>query len=509
MGYGPSGMAARFDNQVLKQARLDLGMTQDEAAQRLDVDVRTYRRYETGQVNGAGDFKVQRADRRGFLAKVCAEFGMTEATLVVEAEAPEEEEPGLLWAPRWVHPLPRAQVFVGRDELCAELGKWATTPSPPERLQVLVAAGGSGKSTLAERVASSLGGHPRPGGLFVWSYYSDERSERMLASLLRYLEQDPKLESLPSERLERLVDHLENGAPHLLVFDGLEVVQSDGGDRALGELIDPTLSLLLKHLARGLGRTRALVTTRFPVLDLEPWLGQSVRSIELAPLSPAQGRRLLIGSGVEEAPAIDDLLAHYGGHPLSLAMVANYIARFLDGRADAWGLLDPAEVSSDLAAARRLARVLDEYAQSLPSEERELLTLLSTFPGDLRTEDLIELYRRSSRLELDEASVRRALVRLSERGLVHGDPHPTAHAFVREHFADGALRERLVSRKWCQRTGETQLKLRTHELATRIHSALNRPDALEAKRTEAMRLADSSRASFYQQRLERLASTEL
>ena len=57
----------RFDHDVLQRLRLDLGLTQEAAAEALGVDVRTYRRYESGEVNEGRGFSVRHASRRRFL----------------------------------------------------------------------------------------------------------------------------------------------------------------------------------------------------------------------------------------------------------------------------------------------------------------------------------------------------------------------------------------------------------------------------------------------------------
>ena len=71
-------------------------------------------------------------------------------------------------------------------------------------------------------------------------------------------------------RLERLQRALSGGEPHLLVLDGLERVQSEGtAGRTRGDLEDHQVKNLLRSVASGLGRTRALVTSRFKLTDLE------------------------------------------------------------------------------------------------------------------------------------------------------------------------------------------------------------------------------------------------
>lgn len=97
--------------------------------------------------------------------------------------------------------------------------------------------------------------------------------------------------------LEALKAALRGQTPHLLVLDGLERVQVEGGavgGRARGELDDPPLRQLLTLLAGGsLGRTRTVVTSRFPLKDLEPWEARGYRAERLEDLEPAAARSVL------------------------------------------------------------------------------------------------------------------------------------------------------------------------------------------------------------------------
>jgi len=76
---------ARFDHNRLVQIRTDLNLTQEAVAAAVGVDVRTYRRYETGAVNDVhGYFVVRTASRRRFLSRLCRELGVTANELLVE-----------------------------------------------------------------------------------------------------------------------------------------------------------------------------------------------------------------------------------------------------------------------------------------------------------------------------------------------------------------------------------------------------------------------------------------
>ena len=78
-----------FDHDRLRTARLDLAMTQDDAARALGIAPRTYRRYESGRVNDPKrGFRVRHADRQNIVLTMCAVFEVDESELIREEEAP-------------------------------------------------------------------------------------------------------------------------------------------------------------------------------------------------------------------------------------------------------------------------------------------------------------------------------------------------------------------------------------------------------------------------------------
>ena len=85
-----------FDHDRLRRARLDAAMTQDEAADALGIAARTYRRYESGQVNHPTlGFRVRHSQRQNLVLTMCAEFELTEDELVVAGalEVPSARTP--------------------------------------------------------------------------------------------------------------------------------------------------------------------------------------------------------------------------------------------------------------------------------------------------------------------------------------------------------------------------------------------------------------------------------
>lgn len=447
-------MGERFLHEALLRARLELGLTQDELASSVGVDVRTYRRYESGEVNEGG-FSVRQPARRRLLARLCAELGLAQDELVQREDASTKATPATsatapaaiadaatlpLLRPEIASVLQRAPFFVGREELLDELLPWAQGGPGPGVL-ALVGVGGAGKSAVAERLLARLGG-AGGAGLLVWSFYDDERTEAFLARAARYFSRG---EAGAGEPLATLEAALAEGPPHLLVLDGLERVQADGrGHRAHGELEDPLLRRLLVALARGLGGARALVTSRFTLSELAPWEGQGARTVGLAPLCAADARRLLVAWGAGgDGEALQSVIDATGGHALSLAVAGSYAGSFLGGDLRPLAPSELAEAAHDDPLARRLTRLLEAYAGAIPEVERDLLTRLSALASGADERSLLTLSSAPTRVAgalagLGAAELRRALVRLERLGLVfRAGEAPlrwSSHPFVRDHF---------------------------------------------------------------------------
>ncbi|MEQ1566928.1 MAG: helix-turn-helix domain-containing protein [Myxococcota bacterium] len=373
----------RFAHERLSEARLALELTQDDLARSIGVDVRTYRRYESGAVN-AGGFDVRRAERRRIVERLASELGVPVEELVVEA-------------PRGgPHHLPPTPAFVGRADLLADLTRWRDADDR-QRVVAVVAIGGAGKTALAAQLCERA---------FVWSFYQDPKVEGMVDALLIHLGQAPEPAGARMERIERA---LAGAGPLLLVLDGVEVVQADGlGQRSVGELEDSGLRRLLVALATGLGRARALLTTRAGPPELERLPGY--RRIDLPPLAADDSEALVATYGVNDPAAAQ----WAGGHPLSLGMVGVYLGG--GGRLADLDQLDLREHTREDPLARRLLTVLEALAARLTAEERAVFAALSIFPSGATAATLAGLP-----IAVPARAIDRALGKLRGFGLAASD----------------------------------------------------------------------------------------
>ena len=187
-----------------------------------------------------------------------------------------------------VHPLPRAPLFVGRvEDHNVVRGFWLGATDG--NVLALIGLGGAGKTAIASELVSKLVDPAveadRPDGLFVWSFYIDQDVSNFLREAYRYFSRGLKPESSGAGLLYRLAGMLAEGARNLLVLDGLERVQRPPGNvkRGFGELEDPLLRQAVTRLAAGAGRTKCLITTRFPVPDLQRWEGSGYTQLAVGP----------------------------------------------------------------------------------------------------------------------------------------------------------------------------------------------------------------------------------
>ncbi len=444
-----------FRHEALLAARLELGLTQEQTAQALRIDVRTYRRYEAGTVNDpVKGFSVRRAGRRQLLARIGEELGIAAEELVQPRAEPEPEpEPGQSEAPskpsplRWdthhAHVLQPAPHFVGRDEERSMLQTWASAMEARPRIQAVVAVGGAGKSALTGQVIDGLPDDPSR-GVLVWSFYEDDRAEGFLAAALRVA--DPLAPPCPPlECLERLLTLVATPTPHLWVLDGFEVMQSDGRRRPRGSILDAHLRRLLSTLAARPGGTRVLLTSRYPLTDLRAWEGKGLQTLPLAPLPDADQLELLQRWGVRGTPTqLRLVLERFGGHALSVATLASYVAGFHDGAVEAMDSIDLGEAAEDDLLAFRLARLLQAYGAAMSETQRDLVARVSAFPRGATLDALLGLAQEggalAGALPTDRRALVRALSRLESMGVLYRNRSATSvfavHPFVAGHFRD-------------------------------------------------------------------------
>ncbi|MCI0639809.1 MAG: hypothetical protein L0Y58_25420 [Verrucomicrobia subdivision 3 bacterium] len=293
----------------------------------------------------------------------------------------------------------------------------------------LVGLGGAGKTAVAARFLEDLlnaNVQPRPRGLFVWSFYQEPDAGRFLQRLYEYVAADrapdesargmgllhlicAALSPPPHERIVTASPPQASSpasiGPQLLVLDGLERVQKTSSSGfSFGQVEDPLLRALLIRIAEGVvGNTAALVTSRFPLTDLQglqsplpPGRGELAPGcwqIEIGGLDQDAAMSLLRQRDVKgNESALFKLVESYGAHALTLDHLGGLIGAFLDGdpgRAPEVGALAAPEGDQQ---ALRLTRLLRAYEKHLPPAELALLCRLCLVRRSTSVEQIEQLF---------------------------------------------------------------------------------------------------------------------
>jgi hypothetical protein len=358
--------------------------------------------------------------------------------------------------------------FFGRAAELALLDRALLGDDPS--IAAMIGPGGQGKTAIVQHWLQGLAAGPRRAdGVFLWSFYRGKDADLCLRELYAYAEGLP---SAPDLSASYCVDHL---LPRLraerwaLVLDGTEVVQHDGGPW-FGRFVHPELGRLLQELASAPLPGVAVVTSRFPLPELER--RRHARVLSLGTLGAESARALLASVGVTGPKAELDAAANAAGrHAKAVELLGTYLAHFRGGAAAGHrGLPDmpPAEGASD--EEWHVARVLAAFQSALSTEARDLLALTTAFRQPPSEAGLLDyLASASVRTLLHETWGRdyapfaerpvgwlaarvqelvelRLLERVGERGAVVVDAHPLVRRGFEHVLGPAGQRQSAVAR---------------------------------------------------------------
>ena len=404
-----------------------------------------------------------------------------------ERENPLPHEPEEFWPrnPDLVHPYPLQPNFTGRIAERKWLTEWFTADSHP--VCVVEAIGGMGKSALAwfwlhadvlgkppagysERDSENLrvpeGRHPE--GVLFWSFYEqDSRFGAFLDRAVGYVGASDTTTDTPSDRekLDIVLRALEKRRI-LLILDGFErelrayagyraPYQGDeaGGEDA-NDCVDPRAAEFLESTAALALAGRVLLTSRLFPNELINLAG--CRHERLEDLSRDDVVSFFKAADVKGTRAeIAQAVAPYGGHPLSVSLLARAIVKDQRMRGDIKA--SGRHTVLDKLKGKGGHYILEIAYDEMSAERRELLSRIAAFrsPMDYEALDTVATLKGS---KLDAA-----LDELEARGLLLRDPdgerydlHPIVRRYAYDRLADkggvhGRLREYFEARAALER----------------------------------------------------------
>ncbi len=267
--------------------------------------------------------------------------------------------------------------FFGRDDELALLDA-ALEPGGPS-VVAFVGPGGQGKTAVVQHwLGRFVSGERAADGVFLWSFYRGKDADLCLRELYAHVVGLPHAADVSATYC---VDHLLpllRRRRWVLVLDGAEVAQYEAGPW-FGRFVHPELSRLLEELASAPLPGAVVLTTRFPLPELER--RRLARVVALSGLDTASARALLTSFGTTGTPDdLDAAAAACGRHAKAVELLATYLARFQGGRAERYrDLPDPPRAEGASDEESKVARVLAAYAAALPAEAQDVLALATAF----------------------------------------------------------------------------------------------------------------------------------
>src|SRR6266487_420655 len=260
--------------------------------------------------------------------------------------------------------------FYGRDKELLTLERWVVDDHC--RLVALLGKGGIGKTSLAVAVAI----HAKE--VFPHVFWRSLQNAPSLKSVLQDCihfvshQQRTDLPENVDDQISLLLQYFRE-QPCLMVLDNVEIVLQGGkGTGCYREGYDG-YGRLLQRIGEAKHQSCLLLTSREKPEEVALLEGSSspVRTYRLEGLAPIYGRAILRDKGsYGEEQVWEVLVNHYGGNPLSLKLVSQFIREVFDGNIAGF-LADGEMLFSDVYT------VLDQQFERLSALEQEVMYWLA------------------------------------------------------------------------------------------------------------------------------------
>jgi len=332
--------------------------------------------------------------------------------------------------------------FVGREDDLITITNWYN--SETTKIGAIIGLGGEGKSSIARMWYDNLSTNETLPHIFWWGFYRNNSIDRFLNSLVIFING----EDIEIKDSWGKVDWIKRNIgidKYLIVLDGLEEMQNSIQGEIFGKMIHAEFRELLTWLADHINGL-VLITTRYPMTDINGYIGTKYENIELVGLSLDDARQLFNKAGVKgEQKNIDKIIKDYKGHALSLTLLTNALSEYFNG-----DIIKADEVPSfdfEDEAGGKAHIILKWYNDKLNHEQRLFMMIFSLFKRDVNNNDFNNVFRYISTFNvalnaMTELNFNKMVSNLVKLRLINKEKdntftaHPHIKAFYESVFPD-------------------------------------------------------------------------
>jgi len=315
---------------------------------------------------------------------------------------------------------PPEENFAGREDMLETITDWFANPKVC--IGAIIGWGGVGKSAMVRRWYDNLESNKiRPDGIFWWGFYRRANLELFLNALLRYIsggQIEPDTIKNTWEKMERIKEYIHQGR-YLIILDGLEEMQKSAPPDEFGRMEHREFTELLHYLTDGPEeKGLCLITTRYPLKDIDDWQNNGYEYEPLVNLSIPDSLTMLKNRGVKGSDDdLTEVIERYKGHALSLTSLAGYLNKYFNS--DIKQAPDIVFVMGDKKRFKDVNKLLRKYAEKMSAAERVFLNIFSLFRQEVIKKDFAGVFHR----EIEDTKFNDVLVKMSDldfRDLVSG-----------------------------------------------------------------------------------------
>jgi nucleoside phosphorylase/tetratricopeptide (TPR) repeat protein len=328
--------------------------------------------------------------------------------------------------------------FVGRADDLITITNWYN--SEAIKIGAIIGLGGEGKSSIARKWFDNLLSTKTEPHIFWWGFYRNNSIDRFLNSLVSFIAGNDIDLKDSWGKVDWIKKHIGTER-YLIILDGLEEMQKAEEGEPFGKMVDAAFKELLMWLAEHINGL-VLITTRFPMKDIEGYIRTKYENIELEGLSVEDARQLFIKVGVKgEQKDIDNVIKEYMGHALSLTLLSNALVEYFKGDIKKAGEVPPIALKDDVGG--KAHRILQWYDSKLRPEQRQFMVIFSLFRRDVTERDFSEVLRykaggtfNDALISMNDLNFNKMVLNLVKLRLINkeSDNTYTAHPHIKAFF---------------------------------------------------------------------------